>query len=103
MIRALVGGNFYAKKAQLDKIVAEFQAQYGDFSLERIDGVDAEPRQIIAALDSVSLFMPTKMVVVEDLSKNKLAADKLDMILAAASEAAQLVLVDGEVDKRSSY
>lgn len=103
MVYAIVGSNWYLVKQTLDQIVSEFEKEHGDLATERFYGPESTYEEIAGALSSVSLFMSTKMVIVYDLSANKTVAERIDELLKLASDDTRLVIVESNVDKRSSY
>ena len=102
MIRVLLGDNFYQIKAEIDKLVSEFKSSH-DFAVERIDGAESRYEQIVHTLQSVSMFDPKKLVIINDLSKNKKAMDEVDNLLQNKNESTDVVIIEKTLDKRSAY
>lgn len=103
MVTALVGTNWYGLKHALDDLVSQFQAKHGDMAIEKIYAPDVSYNDIAGALESVSLFVSTKMVVVTDISGNKETVEKISELLKKVDDSTNFVIVESSVDKRSSY
>lgn len=103
MIHVLVGSNWFGIKSDLDKIVNEFKTKNGDLNIERFDGNEDEQSVFEASLNSVSLFAEEKLVIIENLSNYKKLAEELNKFLDTVDQATILVIVEKQIDKRSSY
>lgn len=103
MIKILVGNNWYGIKSALDEEVQGFLAENSDINIERFYGPDDEINNIKAALSSVSLFSDKKLVIVEQLSAHKETTENLEDFLKLAEGDNLLIIVESNIDKRSSY
>lgn len=103
MVTALVGTNWYALKKALDSRYESFSKQHGQLAIEKIYLPEASYNQLASSLESVSLFVSTKMVVATDISGNKEVMEKIGQLVEMVDESTELIIVEGSVDKRSSY
>lgn len=101
--KVLTGPNSFALKQALNEIKAEFVRQHGDLAVEVIDGEEASYEQIISALESVAFLVEKKLVIVQALSSNKEAVEKIEKLIEAAQTGNDLVIVETKLDKRGAY
>src|SRR4051812_34103675 len=103
MIVILTGSNSFLLRAELQRRVAAFVAEYGDMGLERLDGEEAEYARIQEALQSLPFLADKKMVVLTSGSSNKQFAEKAEELLKELPETTELIIVEPKLDKRSGY
>lgn len=103
MVNVLAGPNRFVLRRELTRRKSEFIDKNGDLAVETFDGEEAEFEKIMSATQSVSLFTPTKMVIVNELSSNKQAADRIEELITSTPENTELIVVEPKPDKRSSY
>jgi DNA polymerase-3 subunit delta len=103
MIATFSGTNAFALRAELAAVTDKFVKEYGDFALERLDGDESSYEQILGAIESLPFLATRKMVQVENLSLNKIAAELLDQLIDRAGDTTDLVIVESKLDKRGSF
>jgi len=103
MVQVFAGSNYFGIKHALDVYLEEFKAENGDLAVESFDGEETELSEIKAALQSVSLFSPQKLVVVKALSSNQEASSNIEQLLDATTDNSALILVETTPDRRSTY
>lgn len=103
MIKVLVGPNRFALQKELEAARQAFLEKYGELSVESLDGEEVEMDDITSALQSGSLFASNKLVVIKALSANKQASEKIEQIIDSVPDETQLLVVEPQPDKRSSY
>jgi DNA polymerase III delta subunit len=104
MIFFFYGPNAYAAQRKLAEMAETYVKKAGsDFGLERIDGSEAKPDQIIGALQASPFLANSRLVVIRDLGKNKAASEKILTALDHVPESTVAVFYDSEVDQRTSY
>lgn len=103
MIVSITGNNHYLMKKRLDSLTADFVQEHGDLALEKLDGEEVEPSQLIDAVQNLPFLSTRKMVVVRNLSANKTVAETIEQIISAAHEGIDLILYEPQIDKRTSY
>lgn len=103
MIKVLVGSNWFGLKQELDKIIKDFEQKYGSLNIERFDCSDCEKSQLLSSLQSVSLFSNEKLIIVENLASFKDITDDLSKFLLSVDQSTDLIIVEKQIDKRSSY
>lgn len=72
-------------------------------ALERLDGEEASFERIQEAMQSLPFLASRKMVVVQSAGANKQFAEKAEALIKDLPDTTDLILVEGKLDKRSSY
>lgn len=103
MITTLTGGNTLAIRQKLAAIKAAFVKDYGDSGVEIIDGEMVEQQNLPTMLQGATLFSTNRLVVVRNVSKNKLVAERLQELLGVVPEEVHLVLIEDSIDKRTAF
>ncbi len=96
MITLLTGENSFEIERTLTAIVADFAGQ-----LERIDGNELESPQLLDLLMGVSLFADKRLVIIKNLSENKVVWLMLADWIGRVSDDIDLILVEPKPDKRT--
>lgn len=102
MITTLTGPNTFLMQQELQKQIAEFKEQNGDFGLEKLHAAETSYEKIQEAVQSIPFLSPAKMVVIDQPSSNKELAEHITDLLESANEATKVLLVETKFDKRSS-
>lgn len=102
MIYILCGDNSYAIKQKLLEIKTDFIEKYSNLQIENYDGAVTDINEITNSLKAISLFEANKLVIIEDLSANSNLPKSLDDWLGQVDETTIMVLVERNIDKRSS-
>lgn len=84
-------------------MVADFEARYGDMSVERIDADEVTFDYMVAAVQSVPFLCERKLVVLRGSSLNKEFTEKFEDFLAAASESTDILITESKIDKRTAF
>ncbi|HYF97128.1 MAG TPA: DNA polymerase III subunit delta [Patescibacteria group bacterium] len=103
MTRTFTGPNSFALKKALQEIRLKFAQEFGDLSIEIIDGEESSFEQVIAAIESVPFLAQKKLIIIYSVSAVKEATDKVESLVIGASETNELIIVEPKVDKRSAY
>jgi DNA polymerase-3 subunit delta len=103
MTTTLTGTNWFGVKEKLDKLAGDFVKEYGDLALEKLDGSEATYNQILGSIESLPFLASKKMVIIQDFSVNKQAAESLKELLDRLPETTDLIIVESKLDKRSVY
>lgn len=96
MIQLFVGENSFLIKQSVATAVDSF----GGLAT-RINGEDITTDALIDALFGISLFDDKKLIVISDLSSNKLAWDLLASRVGDVADSTEVILVETSVDKRT--
>ncbi|HMS93004.1 MAG TPA: DNA polymerase III subunit delta [Candidatus Saccharibacteria bacterium] len=96
MITLLMGENSYEIHHQLRQLAADFRGQ-----TEKIDGAELELQQLPDLLMGSSLFSEKRLVIIRDLSRNKILWDKLPDWVGRISDDIHLVITEPKPDKRT--
>lgn len=102
MVYTLTGSNSYARSAYLRQLKADFVAKYGPSAVESYSGEQLTPEIIASAFGGVSLFNPSRMVIIRNLAEAK---DVVDLVLAqlkSVTDDTSLVIVEPILDKRTA-
>ncbi len=103
MVTTLTGTNWFSAKDRLDELIGAFTKEHGDLALEKLDAAETSYDQILGAIESLPFLASKKMVIVYDLSLNKDASEKLNVLIERAGDSTDLVIVESKVDKRGTY
>ena len=103
MVRAYTGENDALRVAAVRNVVADFVAQYTDLGLERLDGEESLYDRIVEAVQSIPFLVDRKLVVVTNASLNKEFTERFDEFLDSVSEGTDVLLVEGKLDKRTTF
>lgn len=103
MIITLTGANDFARKQELDALVAAFVQEHGDMAIERLDGEETLADRMRESIESLPFLSTRKMVVLREPGKQKAFMEKIIDILAAAAETTDVIIVEPKLDKRSIY
>lgn len=103
MIIALTGPNSYLRHQRLRELVSKFVDKHGELALERIDADEANIAAILEAVQAVPFLAKRKMVVVRDLSQNKLAAEAVEQIISSKADSTDLIIYESATDKRATF
>lgn len=99
----ITGSNDYARRAELGRLVADFEREHGDMAIERLDGEDASADTIQGALQSLPFLSPRKLVVLREPGKQKTFAENAAAVLKDIPETTDVIIYEPKLDKRSSY
>lgn len=103
MVKVFAGSNWFGIKSALDNEIAKFLKNGDALNIERFYGPDVSLDDIKAGLGSVSLFSDKKLVITEQLSAHKDAIEDFDEFLKLAEGDSLLIIIEPNIDKRSSY
>lgn len=93
----ITGTNAYAiRQATKDLIAAHPNA-----SLERVDAEALKPNDMPQLLSGASLFSSEKLVIIDELSRNKIIWSTLDELLTTVPDETTLLLIESSPDKRT--
>lgn len=102
MIISLIGTNSYLLKNRLDQLTGDFINQYGDLAVERLDGAEAEPSQVLDAAQALPFLAERKLVILRQPLLNKQLADQLEQIISSIADTTDLIVVEPSPDKRTA-
>ncbi len=104
MILFFYGANSFAARAKLGQLKAQYIAKNGnDFGLDQLDGERIKLQELIQQLQAVPFLATSRLIIIENLGKNKTVAEAILERLDDVPESTIVVLYDPEVDKRSKY
>ncbi len=103
MIATLTGANSFLLKAELKKRTTAFVAEYSDMALERYDGEVITPEKVPEIIQALPFLTAKRMVVLRNVSRNKLVAEQLLETIGEMPDTTELILVEDAPDKRTSF
>lgn len=104
MIFYFYGENNYELSQAMSKIKTQYINKTGsNADMDTFDMSEKNLSDLLNSLAVVPMFVSSRLIVVKDLSKHKIAPDKLQQLLDSVAESTNVVFVDQTPDKRSSY
>jgi DNA polymerase III delta subunit len=103
MITTLAGSNDFMIQLELTNLVDKFKLKNDEISIEQIDGAEAEESAILESINSLSLLFPSKLTVLKRGSSNKGFSESVDRAIKEMPESNNLIIVEPNIDKRTSY
>lgn len=104
MILFFYGPNTFASRRKLQQMVAAYIKKTGsDYGLERIEGPSAKLKDLMGALAAVPFLASSRLVIIEDLSKNKTVATAIEKLVAQIPETTVAVFYEAAVDQRTAF
>lgn len=96
------GPNTYEMRQQLGQMVQAYQQKNGTaMGLDRVDGPAVSLADFMAVITAAPFLTNSRLVVVEDITKNKALATKLPECMAAIPRTSVVIFVEQEVDQRT--
>lgn len=99
----LTGENDVLRDAELARMIAEFEKDYGDMAVERLDGEDVSYERMTEAAASLPFLVPRKLVILRSPSANKDFAEKLEEFMTNVADTNTIVILEPKLDKRLGY
>ena len=101
MIHFYYGDNGFGLKRQVDAVTAKFAEKYGTENIGKINSDMIDPQNLMAEIVNINLFMPNRLMVLDDLSINKIAWEALRNCLSRIPDETDLIIVESKPDKRT--
>lgn len=102
MIDVLFGSNRYAISEELARIRSEFIQQFGEAGVENHAGEQLDLNELSSLFAGVSLFATNRLVIIRNLSANKVVAERFVDMIATIPDEVAVVLVEDTLDKRTT-
>ncbi len=96
MISVLTGSNDYARRAALGQIRSQFAGE-----AELRDGGELTRERLLDLTQGTTLFASSRLIIINELSANKLLWPDLETLLQNVSDTTHIVLDEPSLDKRS--
>lgn len=103
MIYTLTGRNDFLLAQKLRQLTQNFIQTHGDYELERIEGREVDFQHIRERLESLPFLAEKKCIVLDQPGKNTDFLAGYEQVLPGVSEAVDVLLVEPQLDKRTSY
>ncbi len=102
MVYTLTGANSFELGSYLSQLKSDYITKYSEDGVENYAGEQLSPEIITNALGGVSLFTTNRMVVIRGLVEAKEVIDLLLNQIKTVSDEVTLVLIEPNLDKRTS-
>jgi DNA polymerase-3 subunit delta len=103
MIVTLTGANDFLRKAELQKMVADFIAVHTDLSVERFDGDESTAARMRESVSSLPFLTERKLVLLYEPGKQKAFAESIVDTLKDVADSTDLIIIEPKLDKRLTY
>ena len=97
----LYGEENYVRNAYRDRLVESLIDPADSMNLNRFEGQDCDERAIIAQAETLPLFAPRRVILVQDSGLFKRRADELADYMKQLPEYLVMIFVESDADKRS--
>lgn len=98
-----IGDNSLEKEAAASEFVNNFVATHGSMAVDKFGGEELETSVLSNAITTMPFLSERRLVVVRDLSANKLLAESIETIIGNVADTTDLVIIESKIDKRSKY
>ncbi len=99
----ITGENAYLRRQELGRRIADFKADHGDLSVQRMEAEDLTANQLAEATSGGSLFAPTVLTIVDGASGNKALHELIIERAKAKDPDSTLILHEPSIDKRQTF
>lgn len=99
-VLTLTGSNTFLLQQAVRQKIADFEQQFGDFAVERIDVSTIDTGRFLEALGSAPFLSSERLVVAQGITQNSDLSAAIAHVLAGVSEGTTLLLVEPKLDKR---
>ncbi|HET8669405.1 MAG TPA: DNA polymerase III subunit delta [Candidatus Saccharimonadales bacterium] len=103
MIVTLTGANTHALRAELAKLLADFETEHGDMAIERFDGEEASAERMRESIQSMPFLSTRKLVLLREPGRQKTFAEDIAEVLKDVADSTDLIIYEPKLDKRGSY
>jgi DNA polymerase-3 subunit delta len=103
MITTLTGSNQYMVDEDLHKQLSDYEKEYGDFAVEKIDGQEAEYSLIEGSINNLPFLSPKKLIILKYPSSNKDFIKNARNLLEDIPDSNELIILETSLDKRTDY
>ncbi|MEK7602775.1 MAG: DNA polymerase III subunit delta [Patescibacteria group bacterium] len=102
MVTTLCGTSQFLIDKELGLIIDRFQKKHDIQNIERYDALLTEIDILVQATHSQTLFSDAKLVIIRELSANRIATENIDRLILDVPDSIEIVLVEAKLDKRLS-
>jgi DNA polymerase-3 subunit delta len=103
MIIAFIGDNAYAREKAAKEFVDGFIGAHGSHSVDRFIANDTELNTLSGAVTTTPFLSQRRLIIVRDISANKVIADHFEDILQQTADTSDLIIIESRIDGRSKY
>lgn len=103
MIQILTGNNSFLIRSRLVEIKSKFSEKYGNDGIEEYQAENIPNEQLAPLLTSSSLFSANRLIIIKNLSENKVLSEIFAELIDKVPQETSLVLIEANLDKRTAY
>lgn len=103
MIIAFIGDNAFAREAAAHEFIDGFIGAHGTHAVDRFIATDIEFNALSGAVTTSPFLSQRRLIIVRDVSANKVIAERFEDILQQTADTSDLVIIESRVDGRSKY
>jgi DNA polymerase-3 subunit delta len=103
VILAFIGDNGHAREQAATEFIAGFVGVHGAMAVDKFAAEELDYATLSDAVATIPFLSPRRLVIIRDLSANKLLAEQLEQIMTVVADTTDLVIIEGHVDGRSKY
>lgn len=102
MIEVVIGTNTMAIRSAVRQRITAFADMYDQTAIEQYDAESLTPAQLPQILQAMPFLSEKRMVVLRNLSADKLLAEKLQDVLTDTQDSTDVLVVETAPDKRTA-
>lgn len=103
MITTLTGENDFALHQALHQLISAFTSEYGQLTMQRIDGEEVDPEALQETLTALPFLASRQLVILRTPNKNKYFSQQFEQLLTSSPETTDVIIIEPKLDKRLSY
>lgn len=103
MITSLVGSNSYLIQSNLKPRLTKFETDFGNMSVEWLDGEEAEYSTMLQSLNSLPFLSTKKLIVIKNPNANKQFSENFEDLIKTIPDTVDIIFVVPKPDKRTSF
>ena len=103
MIISFIGDNSFAREKAAREFTDGFVGAHGTHSVDRFIATDIELDTLSGAVTTTPFLSQRRLIIVRDISANKIIAEHFEDILQQTADTSDLVIIESRIDGRSKY
>ncbi len=103
MIISFIGDNSFAREKAAREFTDGFIGAHGTHAVDRFIATDIELDTLSGAVTTMPFLSQRRLIIVRDISANKMIAERFEDILQQTADTSDLVVIESHIDGRSKY
>jgi DNA polymerase-3 subunit delta len=103
VIIAFIGDNSFAREKAAREFTDGFIGAHGTHAVDRFIATDIELDTLSGAVTTMPFLSQRRLIIVRDISANKVIAERFEDILQQTADTSDLVIIESHIDGRSKY